>query len=508
MGEPDARYGCADAGKLYCARGHRRVRCGWSCWALPTCCVMKDWLQEIPMQTKNSKFWIGTLAAIYLAVLPMAGTIALRNVALFALTSLLFWHFLRRKPQVSWEAIKWAIPIFAWAAYLCAFPLIAEFHVEALRSFWEIWRRGLMAIALGAAVAVVLSSDRQRGSAFQLGLITTIPLLVHLALVGWKVVETSAIPWNYWGRESHHADLGYAAGHAVVLLSASLLAGRNARPVWAIALIAASILSVIIAHSRGGVGFGLLGLVFVFSTYFLVSGGGRRFRLLLGLVGVGLLTIVALGFAAKNDARWIRMADRLGAGFHGDALQIECEGTQQVEAELAEKYGQGERTRDLVASIQNGDGARTVLLRAGVRLAIEHPWGLDGSRQAYERRLQEHCPSPAILMSHLHNGWLDMVLALGWIGAVLYAWVLISFLRIGWGSLRTSGVVNEWALVLVALSLFWMFRGFTDSVFRDHQLEMQGFVLAYAATALMLARRSVEGADLNPADDEPRSRLP
>lgn len=353
-------------------------------------------------------------------------------------------------------------------------------------------------MAVGAAVAVVLSSDRRWGSAFQLGLITTLPLLVHLALVGWKVVETSAIPWNYWGRESHHADLGYAAGHAIVLLSASLVAGKSARPVWVVALIAASILSVIIAHSRGGVGFGLLGLVFVFSTYLLVSGGGRRFRLLLGLVGVGVLAIVALGFAAKNDPRWIRMADRLGAGFHGDALQIECEGTKQVEAELAAKYGQGERTRDLVASIQNGDGARTVLLRAGVRLAMEHPWGLDGSRQAYERRLHEHCPSPAILMSHLHNGWLDMVLALGWLGAILYAWVLINFLWIGWSGLRGGGVVNEWALVLVALSLFWVLRGFADSVFRDHQLEMQGFVLAYAATALILARRSAGSADIKP----------
>lgn len=469
---------------------------------------MNNWLHKISGQTKSQKFWIGALAAIYLAVLPMAGTIALRNVALFALIAVLCWHFYRQKPQVSWGAIRWATPLFVWAAYLCAFPLIAELHVEAWRSFWEIWRRGLMAMAVGAAVAVVISNDGQRGSAFRLGLITTIPLLVHLALVGWKVVETSAIPWNYWGRESHHADLGYAAGHAVVLLSASLLAGKGKKPGWAIALIAASILSVIIAHSRGGVGFGLLGLVFVFFTYFLVSGGGRRFRLLLGLVGVGILTIVALGFAAKNDARWIRMADRLGAGFHGDALQIECEGTKKVEAELAEKYGQGERTRDLVASIQNGDGARTVLLRAGVRLAIEHPWGLDGSRQAYERRLQEHCPSPAILMSHLHNGWLDMVLALGWIGAVLYAWVLISFLRIGLGGLRTDGVVSEWALVLVALSLFWMLRGFTDSVFRDHQLEMQGFVLAYAATALVLARRSTEGSAGNPVGDQPRLMLP
>lgn len=450
--------------------------------------VMNAWPPQALAQFTSRKFWIGVLAAVYLAVLPMGGTMALRNVALFALSVLLLLHFYRRKPNVNWQSFRWAIPLFAWAVYLCIFPLFAELHAEAWRNLWEIWRRGLMALAVGAAVAYVLSEGQQRGTVFQLGLITTIPILIHLGLVGWRIIETSVIPWNYWGRESHHADLGYAAGHAVVMLSVALLTGGAKRPVWTVALIAGSIISVIVAQSRGGVVFGFLGLLLVLGAYFLFSGSGRRIRLLLGLAGVLIIAATALGFAVKNDARWLRMTDRLSAGFQGDALQIQCEGTQQVEAELNEKYGEGERTRDLISSIQYGDGTRTVLLRAGVFLALEHPWGLDGSRQAFQKRLKEYCPNPAIQIAHLHNGWLDTVLALGWIGAALYAWVLIRFLQLGLTGLKKGAVANEWALVLVAVSLFWIVRGFADSVYRDHQLEMQGFVLAYAAVSLKLSK--------------------
>lgn len=452
--------------------------------------VANSLLSRAAMQVKNGTFWVSVLAAVYLAVLPMAGTIALRNLALFALLVLLLWHFYRQKPMIDGAPIRSVVPILIWAVYLCVFPLLAEPHVEAWRNLWTIWFRGLMALTVGAGVALILFGDRQRGTVLQLGLITTLPILIHLGLVGWRILETSAIPWNYWGRETHHADLGYAAGHAIIFLSVALLTGGVTRPIGVVALMAASILSVVVAQSRGGVGFAFVGLLLVLAAFFFASGGGRRGRLLLGLLGVIVFSIAALGFAAKNDARWLRMADRLSAGFHGDALQIECEGTRQVETELVAKYGAGGRTSDLISSIQNGDGARTVLLRAGMVLALDHPWGLDGSRQAFNKRLKEYCPNPAIQMAHTHNGWLDTALALGWIGAALYAWVLINFLRLGLASLKRGGAVSEWALVLVSISAFWILRGFADSVYRDHQLEMQGFVLAYAGMSLWLSKRA------------------
>lgn len=440
----------------------------------------------------------GLLAATFLAVLPMDGTIALRNVAMFGLLVLLVFRLRVSQPQ--WELLWWPqllMPLALWVIYLCLFPLIAERTADAWRSLGQIWTHSILALLAGLGLALVLRGYRHFGTPFQLGLITVVPVLVHLGFVVWKIVETSSIPWGYWGRETHHADLGYAAGHAVILLGVAIAVGKDVRRLLALALIAAALLSVIVAQSRAGLGFALLALLLVLLVHLLASGGRRRRRQLAVLVALALGIVVVVVLAARSDVRWVRMVDRISAGFLGDSLQIQCEGTAQVEQELTKKLGSGERAQDLVGSIRDGDGARMVLLRAGLRLAIEHPWGLDGSRQAYQQRLREYCPNPAgFQIAHTHNGWLDTVLALGWAGAALYFLVLANFLRLGIAGLRAGGEGVEWAYVLVVLSIFWILRGFTDSVFRDHQLEMQGFVLAYAAVALKLRSRSPQPAGL------------
>lgn len=431
-------------------------------------------------------------AAIYIAVLPMAGTIALRNVALSGVLVLVVFGLVRAK--VDWRSERfggWLIPIGVWAVYLCMFPLIAEDAAGALRSLGQMWYRSILALMAGAGVAAIFAQRGSLVTTFHFGLLSAIPLVVHLGLSAFKAYETSGIPWNYWGRETHHADLGYAAGHAVVLLAVAAVMGRNRKRILAVTLMVAAMLSLTIAHSRGGLGFALLGLFLVFVVDLMVSGARWRTRYISLLMAVAGAIVLVIFFASRSDDRWGRMVDRLAGGFYGDSLQIQCEGYAKIEQELNQRFGAGQRTADLVESIRNGDGARMVLVRAGLRLAVLHPWGLDGSRQAYQLRLKEHCANPAAFqIAHTHNGWLDTALALGWIGAGLYFLVLVNFLRMGVAGLRAGDGGREWAYVLMVLSLFWILRGFTDSVFRDHQLEMQGFVLAYAAMALKLQRGS------------------
>jgi hypothetical protein len=61
--------------------------------------------------------------------------------------------------------------------------------------------------------------------------------------------------------------------------------------------------------------------------------------------------------------------------------------------------------------------------------------------------------------------------------------VLLNYGYKAYVALKKFGVENEWALVLFALTVFWLVRGFTDSVYRDHMLEMQGFMLSFALVA-------------------------
>lgn len=441
------------------------------------------------METKNQErslrgvlidpiFWVGLFAAIYIAVLPMADTIALRNTALLGLLLCLAWQF----PNIRSE-LRFGLPVLLWSAYLFIFPLIADDHAVAWSSLAGQWSRGLLAMLAGAGVAALLG--RRMGAAvFYLGVASAVPVLVHLVLFVWKAWASGSIPWGYWGRETHHADLGYAAGHTAILMAASIVAGdRKFRP-WAMAFILAALLSTALARSRAGLAFAVLGVFLVFMPAYLAQATRHRRHVLAGLAALMLAVSVLAAFAAKDDSRWRNMATKISAGFLGNPIQIECEGTASVESDIVSRYGAGELSNSVINSIRDGDGARMVVLRAGMELAVKYPWGSDGSRQGFEKLLRRVCPSPAISMAHAHNGWIDTLLAIGWIGAFLYLWLLIYFCEHGVTNLRNERTLNEWGLVLIALSLFWIIRGLTDSVFRDHMLEMQGFVLTFALVAL------------------------
>jgi O-Antigen ligase len=425
---------------------------------------------------------IGIFAACYLAVLPMADTIAFRNLALGLLFVALAWVFLRNRP------LHWMAPplVFSlWAAYLVLFPVVAESHSVAFENLAGQWGRSVLAMLAGAGVAAVVSR-RRLGTAFHLGLLSAIPILIYLGLFIWKAWATSSIPWGYWGRETHHADIGYAASQAVVLLSVATVAGRKGLRVPAMLIILACLASTIFARSRAGSAFCLVGGALVFGMSYLIRARQHRMVLLAGLAGILLVGFLSLALAFKEDARWRTMAVQLASGFQGNAIQIQCEGTASIEADIVKKYGPAGQAQSVIASVRDGDAARMVVLRASLQLALKHPWGLDGSRQAFQKLLKQECPEPFILMAHAHNGWIDTLLALGWVGGALYFWVLAYFFKQGYSLLRREKKLDEWALVLVAMSAFWILRGFTDSVFRDHMLEMQGFVLTYALMRLKL----------------------
>lgn len=433
---------------------------------------------------KTETFWIGSFAACYLAALPLSGTIALRNVVLVALFAYLMWWTLRHRPSFDWP-----IPILLWATYLLLFPFFSDSPTIAAHSLKGQWGRGLMAMLAGAGVAAVFFK-KSKGSAFYLGLISSVPILIHLGLFAWRAWNTSSIPWGYWGRETHHADLGYSAGQAVVLLAAAMVTGGVKSKSWAAALIAACLLSPALANSRAGFVFALSGGVFVVISVYVSRSIYRRRDVLLSLGGLLIAGMFLFSIVTKEDNRWPNMTDDLIAGFLGDAIQIECEGMSTIEPQLVSQFGSDEKAQSVMASVRNGDGARVVLMRAGIALAIKHPWGSDGSRLAYQHLLKDECANPAILMAHTHNGWIDTILALGWAGGALYLMVLGYFFVIGYSNLRESSRLNEWAIVLVALALFWILRGSVDSVFKDHMLEMQGFVLSYGAAHLWLQKNA------------------
>ena len=432
---------------------------------------------------RDSIFCITLSCATYIAVLPMSGTIALRSLSLLIALVALTWHFfkIRSFPQLP-------VPVLIWAAYLLVFPLISQDTTVAWESLGKQWGMGLLAMVCGAGAAQLLTPYRI-GSALQLGFLSCITILIHLCILAFQSLQASTLVQG-WGRETHHADLGYAAGQAVILLAASLVACKKSSKLIAIFLILACLSSTALARSRGGLAFSIFGICLVFLVAYWSQRETQKKQILILFGSLVIVSLLVFGLAAKTDSRWRNMESSMTSGLLGNALQVQCFGTASVEHEIIDKYGSGAESERIIASVNNGDGSRVILFRSGVELVSKNPWGIDGSRQAYKKLLRKECPEPMIDMAHAHNGWIDTALAIGWVGAGLYLLVLINFSKIGFKNMRNSDdELNVWGVVLFSLSLFWIVRAFFDSVFRDNMFEMQGFVLANAFTILLQSKK-------------------
>jgi O-antigen ligase len=177
------------------------------------------------------------------------------------------------------------------------------------------------------------------------------------------------------------------------------------------------------------------------------------------------------------------MADKIQAGFMVvDPVSTLCRGLSPDEELLIRARFAGSTSAhaaDIIQSIENGDGGRVILMRAGLKLALDNPWGLDGSRQSYERLMEAKCEeAPKLNYAHSHNSWLDLSMAMGWIGVILFASVFIQlFVTAAKKIYSSEGEDINMALGLLAL--FWIVRGFFDSLFREHYLQMQALLMIY-----------------------------
>jgi len=455
----------------------------------------KDYSPAIKQSLREPFVWAAVLAGVYLAVLPMSNTIALRSAALVGLLLVLVSQY---RAIEAVRHLGWSVAV--WAIYLILFPMFSNDHVVAWQSFTGQWGRGLLAMLAGAGAATLWTISKPRKDIFVLGVLSAAPIFVHLILVTFQIIETGMIPWGYWGRETHHADLGYAAGHAVLLLSSVMVSGGKNNRIWPATIILCCVSSLVIARSRAGLAFAVSSVLLVLLLAYLRPGAVQR-KKRLTVIAVSLLFGIAIfALAFKTDPRWNSTLDKLSAGFLGNAMQIQCEGTVLIEAEIVKRFVSEDQKNTLIDSVRSGDASRITALRAGLELALMNPWGSDGSRQAFARLLRRECAEPAIQMAHTHNGWVDTVLAIGWVGGVLYLIVLVSFFQKGKQSYQANGpVVNPWCLVLVALPVFWLIRGLTDSVYRDHMLEMQCFLMAYALVRVeffkaVLIKRKLDSA--------------
>jgi len=485
---------------------------------------------------------------ICVAILPMSETIALRNILLVFMILLLslgnlFSHEVRRD---SVEAAKLLpLPLMLWLFYLCIFPLWAPMPDIAWANLRGQWGESIIAWVAGFGAVVILG--RRGPGLLQLAYASAFPLLIHLVLAGlafigvfspdfyqpytnWSMARllieiTIWINGGFAGLQPYHpieagfhgievmsGNLGYPSSVAIALFVSHLLKNRKKEGIFALltcmAVVVLLFLSLLIVRSRGGMAFGLFVVVLgVLWSSFLTVSQQRRFNnesvgrghiaRLVGLPLVALVFLTGIGYQAmKVDPRWTQMADKIQAGFIvADPVSTLCRGFSAAdEAAVRARISADtpEYADGVIQSIENGDGGRVILMRSGFKLAFDNPLGLDGSRQSYERLMEVQCQHPPKLnYAHSHNSWLDMSMAIGWTGVILFASIFLKFFATAAGRSDSDGGSDIY-MALGLLSVFWFVRGFFDSLYREHYLEMQALLMIYIYFMALQSRSKVK----------------
>ncbi|MDP1655950.1 MAG: O-antigen ligase family protein [Hylemonella sp.] len=465
----------------------------------------------------------------YLAILPMADTIALRNLFLLVLLLLLLvWGMgVGRETLRGMKLLQWLpLPLFLWGVFLLLFPLWAVEPDVALVNLKGQWGASILAWIVGLG-AVLMLGRRGPGvwalagaSAFLVGIHLLLTLMAWVGLFGplqgsalsWSAIwqatmatvdprsgavwSWQSFPWGFRGFDPMHGNLGYTASQTIVLLIASFVLARQAHKLPRVWMAATGIIlcffSTVVANSRGAVLFSLLVLLLAVVAYLLRvrAGHGERSQESFGtksharwvLPLMGILLVIVFTQSLQKDSRWRSMLDNVRVGFMiTDPVNFQCNGlTPEDEAAIRLRFADKPSSyADKLIENLIGDGGRIVLMRAGLQMVGEQPWGLDGSRQSYKKLMAARCShTPVFEFAHAHQGWIDTSLALGWGGVLLWALLMVYLLVTGWRALgREAGAPWAWALFL--LSAFWILRGFADSVYREHNLQMQALLLGY-----------------------------
>ena len=487
------------------------------------------------MSQRFYKYYQNTYLFAFLtciAVLPMSDTIALRNILLVLMLVLLIIGNIYSS-QIRARTLKVVkvvpLPLVLWMVYLCLFPLWAPMQAVAWENLFGQWGESIIAWIVGFGAFIVLYN---RGPGLiSIGIASSFSLIVHLVLsalalmgffsenfyqkrtLGGLVDEIYA--WGHgdftWmnfhnpladgfnGVEVMHGNLGYASSLAIIIFSSALFKAykdnNRSSILTCMSAIVLCFLSLFIIRSRGAIIFGLIFLIIALVLNYHIyknnqlipnnSGSGKSNFVKLSLLF--FLVFLVLGIfgykSIKNDYRWHSMMDKVVAGVQiNDPFETLCNGlssADELSIRNSLKDESQEYVDDVIFGLRRQDGGRILLMRVGIDFVLENPFGFDGSRHSYKNLMIDKCGHiPSLKFAHTHQSWMDLSLAIGWIGVALFGSIFINFAIFSIKSFRNSKNIDL-LVVLLITSIFWFTRGFFDSLFREHYLEMQALVVSY-----------------------------
>jgi hypothetical protein len=434
---------------------------------------------DIQKLQKNTLF---VLTFILISLWNIPHTIAGR----YACEALLLIIIIACKPNwgIFYKANKYLV---AFTLYILIHWLFfSTNHRIAFDNFRAEWMHFILFSVIGGGLGLIIGKNYNvRYMLVYLGVAFSIPLFIHLFLFFLKIYEQKVLFSGFVGISETHGPLAYASLQASILFFTYLIyqTRNNLEKALIGLLILICLISPLVASSRGGIGFVILTLIFIYTLHCFLKPGPSITpqKKVIGIISVLLISLVTYLSAAKLDPqRWNGGISRIADGLRENPINVFCTGKSFTSNNLEKNSIDLDKDQSVGIELAfDGDVSRVLVGRAGIILAAKNPLGFDGSKNGYQLAIFSECGKvPALTISNAHNGWIDTSLALGIPGALLLLIVFLRYAKVGWTEGHNDSEVTPFAIALFASTSLWLLRGLVDSTLRDQMLEIQAFIFA------------------------------
>lgn len=384
-------------------------------------------------QNKTSSTAVVLIAALLLALWPLPGTMALRNILL--LTGFLFAiPTLKNHFHVLLTRDAWPVYVlFAFFLWLCVhFAFFAGDRVEQRQELFGEWPRSLLAAVLGLALGVVLTS-RYNGSNTMRG--QHLQTLLILGFAGTVIIFCGRYAYEIFRTDRWlHEDFfmtPYLGKTPLVIFGSiflpvvfikvldALKGQENWR--WFIYGILGIVLTLSMFYfgntKNGFAIFAVLFGCFLFCAFQQTTRSSAPLRRGIG-IAVLLVCVLTFGFAGKKHLEANSAWSNLIADFK-ISVQIDrhTNWKDRVSPYPLNEYG---------TTVNGSTYERVAWARAGIELLREHPYGyglINHSFGALAIKKWDGFRQPdGKNRGSTHGGWLDFALGFGIVGLLL-VWV-------------------------------------------------------------------------------------
>lgn len=419
-----------------------------------------------PFDKEATLYWsILLLNAALFMVWPLAHTIALRKLllllaAIAGIALLVKADYRKQIINQSW--LQWMMALLAWVAFHAAF--LSQNGNDAWREFLGQWLPPY--IAMFAGIGVALASRQVHVTHFnRLLLFCALALPVYYLLenlVKWEQVGYLPIGYMKPGEPNFvlaGTDLKTSLTESLEWLLAFAAARmlerwRDGRTDWRWVTVYA--LGVMVVYVSGIKNLAIL-LVLNMLLIALIEGWRRGVlrwqRIMMAVVALLLVAVVAIQQSSSISKIWQRAKEDTQIAVDIDRYQHWKNFTQR-----------GLPQNSLGETLSETYYLRVAYARAAWRDMWANPLGYGVSRKAMERLEQQR--DATVSLSHAHNSFLNLALAVGLPGLILFGAAMAAALR------QLHQARSGWARPAQWVIVFYLLHWLLDALERDHFFEM------------------------------------